>query len=58
MLISCVLLQSNISLYSQNWLRSFKPHSKKFFLNHEDNKFSRLLAVVLDAKIHGTISKF
>ena len=30
----------------------------QFFLNHQDNKLSRLLAVILDAKIHGTISKF
>ena len=26
--------------------------------NNKDNKFSRFLAVILDAKIHGTISKF
>ena len=26
--------------------------------NNKDNKFSGFLAVILDAKIHGTISKF
>ena len=26
--------------------------------NNKDNKFSRFLAVILGAKIHGTISKF
>ena len=28
------------------------------FLNHKDNKFSRLLAVIPDARMNGTISKY
>ena len=28
-----------------------------FFFNHQDNKLSRLLAVILAARINGTISK-
>ena len=49
--------QHNISLYFQNWIRSFKPHLISF-KNHENNKLSKLLAVILDAVINETISKF
>ena len=39
MLISYFFKQHN-SLYSQDWMRSFKPHSN-FFFNHWHNKLSR-----------------
>ena len=58
MLISCFFffffLQHSISLYSQNWIRCFQPHSI-FFLNHEDNKLSSLLAVIIDVNIWHSI---
>ena len=33
LLISIFFKQHSISLYIQNWIRSFKAHSKKMFLN-------------------------